>query len=72
MCDWHPNRISAFSGFSSLWRNDGKEPFRLVIVKTSVLNLVVVTGHCSLLKKSPRYQGPGSRGIRLMWDFMLP
>lgn len=37
-CEWH----------------DGKEPFRLVIVRICVLNLVVVTEHCSLLKRHVR------------------
>lgn len=35
------------------WHN-GKEPFRLVIVRICVLNLVVVTGLCSLLKRHVR------------------
>lgn len=33
---------------------DGKEPFRLVVVRICVLNLVVVTRHCSLLKRHVR------------------
>lgn len=37
-CDWH----------------NGKEPFRLVIIRICVLNLVVVTEHCSLLKRHVR------------------
>lgn len=55
------------------WHN-GKEPFRLVIIRICVLNIVVVTEHCSLLKRhvrSPWYRGPGSSGIRLVGDFML-
>lgn len=34
--------------------DDGNEPFRLGIVGIYVLNLVIVTGHCSLLKRHVR------------------
>lgn len=34
--------------------DDGNEPFRLVIAGICVLHLVIVTGHCSLLKRHVR------------------
>lgn len=34
--------------------DDGNEPFRLGIVGICVLNLVIVPGHCSLLKRHVR------------------
>lgn len=43
------------------WHN-GKEPFRLVTVGICALNLVVVTGHCSLLKRHVR-DLHGTRGL---------
>lgn len=57
-CEWH----------------DGKEPFRLVIVRICALNLVAVTGHCSLSKRHVR-DLHGTQGldavIRLVWAFMF-